>query len=344
MTEKKSHRPPAAFALDKGPTQEAPRAPEHFAGALDVVPETNDPFDIEFEADTEIGDTPAPPRRFPLFKIASAALGIVLSLAFGLWADQLVRDLFSRADWLGYTAFGALGVLVLAVLAMVLRELAGLASLRNVEKLRDRLIKASGASSPAEAKSAVKALVTHLADTPQTASGRALIEETLGEIVDSDGLLRLAETELLGPVDREARHLIANAARRVSIVTAVSPRAFVDMGYVIFESARLVRSLSALYGGRPGFLGMLRLLRAVIAHLAVTGTIALGDSLVQQVLGHGLASKVSARLGEGVANGLMTARVGASAMELARPMTFVAEKRPKVTDFLTALRQPVKSD
>ena len=41
---------------------------------------------------------------------------------------------------------------------------------------------------------------------------------------------------------------------------------------------------------------------------------AVGDSLVQQVLGHGIAAKLSARLGEGVLNGLLTARVGISAM------------------------------
>ncbi len=49
--------------------------------------------------------------------------------------------------------------------------------------------------------------------------------------------------------------MIANAARRVSVVTAVSPRALVDIGYVLFEAARLIRMLAFLYGGRPGFFG-----------------------------------------------------------------------------------------
>ncbi|MGO8315977.1 DUF697 domain-containing protein, partial [Rhizobium ruizarguesonis] len=61
-------------------------------------------------------------------------------------------------------------------------------------------------------------------------------------------------------------------------------------------------------------------------HLAVTGSIAVGDSLVKQVLGHGLASKLSARLGEGVINGLMTARIGIAAMDLCRPLAFRADQ------------------
>jgi putative membrane protein len=93
--------------------------------------------------------------------------------------------------------------------------------------------------------------------------------------------------------------------------------------------------MAELYGGRPGTFGLLRLMRDVIAHLAVTGSIAVGDSLAQQVLGHGLASKLSSRLGEGVINGLLTARIGIAAMDLCRPLPFRAVKRPGIGDFLS---------
>jgi putative membrane protein len=46
---------------------------------------------------------------------------------------------------------------------------------------------------------------------------------------------------------------------------------------------------------------------------------AAGDSIVQQILGHGVAARLSARLGEGVVNGMLTARVGIAAIEVCRP-------------------------
>ena len=58
----------------------------------------------------------------------------------------------------------------------------------------------------------------------------------------------------------------------------------------------------------------------------------LQEGLLQQVVGHGIAARLSARLGEGVLNGLLTARVGLSAMAVCRPMPFAATPAPGVND------------
>ena len=76
----------------------------------------------------------------------------------------------------------------------------------------------------------------------------------------------------------------------------------------------------------------MRLLRLTIAHLAFTGGIAATDSLIQQMLGHGVAAKLSARLGEGVLNGLLTARIGLAAIEVSRPLPFAALPKPAIAD------------
>ena len=50
------------------------------------------------------------------------------------------------------------------------------------------------------------------------------------------------------------------------------------------------------------------------------------------MLGHGVAAKLSARLGEGVLNGLLTARLGLAAIEVARPLPFAALPPPTLAD------------
>ena len=174
-------------------------------------------------------------------------------------------------------------------------------------------------------------------DNPHLARGRRMVTDHLGDIIDGADLIRIAERELMSPLDREARRLISQAAQRVSVVTAISPRAVFDVAFVLFSSVRLVRQLARLYGGRPGALGMIKLFRHVVAHLALTGGMAASDSLVQQLLGHGIAAKLSTRLGEGVVNGLLTARLGLAAVDVTRPLPFAALPRPVLTDLVGEL-------
>ncbi len=338
-------RKPAAFPLGAAPSPDAPekvkaapsRAPASFDAHVVMTPDAEDPFSAVASELSSLDLPQAAPRkrRFSFARLAIGAFGVLVSLALGLWVDGLIRDLFSRTDWLGYIAIGAVVVGTLAVIAVVIREMAGLMQLNAVQHLKDEAEQAALSPTPAAARKVVGHLVELLAAKPQTARGRARLKESEGDIIDGPLLLELAEREMLTPLDREARTLILAASKRVSIVTAVSPRALVDIGYVLYESARMIRAMAELYGGRPGTLGMVRLMRDVVAHLAVTGSIAVGDSLIGQVLGHGLASKLSARLGEGVINGLMTARIGIAAMDLCRPMPFRALKRPGIGDFIS---------
>jgi putative membrane protein len=204
--------------------------------------------------------------------------------------------------------------------------------LAGIEKLRQRGVETLISDDRACGRAVVRDVLALAHGMPRLARARAGLESHLGEIIDGADLVRLAERELIGPLDREARQIVGDAAKRVSLVTAVSPRAAIDMLFVLATALGVVRRLAYLYGGRPGTLGLMRLFRQVVAHLVLTGGMAAGDSLIQQMLGHGIAAKLSVRLGEGVLNGLLTARLGLAAIEVTRPLPFAALPAPTLTD------------
>jgi len=333
-------RKPAAFRIDtpEEPTKAPARKPRAIPRETAVVvPAEIDVFDDRalIEADPPL---PVPTkRRHWLGPLFFGSLGVLVSLAIGLWADRLIRELFERNEWLGWLAAVAAALAVLAAVIVFTREVWALTRLASVQSMREEAEAATASDDPTAARHVVDKLSALMADRPETAAGRKALEDLRHDIVDGANLIRLAETEILTGLDERATTMVLNAAKRVSMVTAVSPRALVDVGYVIFESGRLIRRIAELYGGRPGTLGFFRLARGVLSHLAVTGSIAVGDSFVQQIVGHGLAARLSAKLGEGVVNGMMTARIGLAAIDTARPLPFVARKRPGIGEFLSAL-------
>ena len=343
------HRKPRSFTVDDPEakvsagsgsphrTAQKPRKPAAIPVTVSMTTDEDDPFlssPAQLDALTPPPATPRP-HRLTAGKLLLTSLGFLLALALGVWTDTLIRGLFDRLPWLGWAAAVAAAIAALALLALIIREIIGIRRLAKVAHLRVAIASKARSATAKEARALASQVSGLIAVNPLTARGRKSLEALDDEIIDGPHYLAIAERELMAPLDRQARQLIVNAARRVSVVTAVSPRAFVDLAYVGVEAVRLIRALAELYGGRPGAVGMVRLFRDVIAHLAVTGAIAAGDSLIQQVVGHGLAAKLSARLGEGVINGLMTARIGISAMDLCRPMPFAALKRPGIGDFMS---------
>ena len=164
-----------------------------------------------------------------------------------------------------------------------------------------------------------------------TAWGRRRLKERQAEVMDADALLSLTEAELMAPLDAQAVREVEGAARRVALATALVPLALADVAVALYSNLRMVRRVAEIYGGRAGSVGSWRLMRRVFSYLLATGALALTDDMIGTVAGGGLLSKLSRRFGEGVVNGALTARVGLAAIDLCRPMPFVALERPRVS-------------
>jgi putative membrane protein len=330
MSEPSPHRRPATFKLDDPGVIviDPDDASRPSRGTVHITP----------EADAALLPVPIESPGIPLRRglrwgaVFWTAVGGLTLLGLGLGVVNLIDDLFARSESLGLLGLAFAFAATLALVVVIAREAFGLARLAAIEKLHLRAVAVLASDDRAESRTIVQDLIKLAHQNPQLARARATLQGHTDDIIDGADLIRLAERELMTPLDQEARRLVSSAAQRVSIVTAVSPRALIDVLFVFAASLRLIRQLARLYGGRPGALGMVRLMRHVIAHLAITGGMAASDSLVQQMLGHGIAAKLSQRLGEGILNGLLTARLGLAAIDVTRPLPFTALPRPALAD------------
>jgi putative membrane protein len=330
MSEKTPHRRPATFKLDDPGVivMDPDDTGRPARGTVHITPEA-DPALLPVPIDAPL----LPARRgFRWGAVFWTAVGGLVLLGTGLGVVNLIEDLFARSESLGFLGLAFSSVAALALTVVIAREAFGLARLATIEKLHLRAAEVLLSDDRAASRTIVDELVKLAHQNPQLARARASLQNHADDIIDGADMIKLAERELMSPLDQEARRLVSSAAQRVSIVTAVSPRALIDVLFVFVASLRMIRQLARLYGGRPGTLGMIRLMRHVIGHLAITGGMAASDSLIQQMLGHGIAAKLSQRLGEGMLNGLLTARLGLAAIDVTRPLPFTALPRPALAD------------
>ncbi len=268
-----------------------------------------------------------PSRLVRLFwGLLVALIGAVISVA----AWNFVADLMVRVPVLGWAFSVLLAVFLLVLAAISLREMAAFGRLSRLDGLRHDAATALSAADLAAARGVTDRLVALYRGREDTRWGRERLAELRGDQLDAEGMLGLAEQELLVPLDAAASREVEAAARQVATVTALVPLALADVAAALTANLRMIRRVAEIYGGRSGFLGGWRLTRAVLSHMVATGAVAVGDDLLEPVLGGSIIGKLSRRFGEGMVNGALTARVGVAAMEVCRPLPFSAGKRPSV--------------
>lgn len=258
--------------------------------------------------------------------LALTLVGTAVSVA----AWDFATSLLARNPVLGIavTALSAAFVIVLVLIA--LRELAAFGRLSRVDGIR-RQADAALADADLEAARATVARIDRLyAGREDVRWGRERLAEIGPDQFDAVAVFDLAEDTLLAPLDAAARREVEAAARQVATVTALVPLALADVATALAANLRMIRRVAEIYGGRSGFFGGWRLTRAVFSHLVATGAVAVGDDLLEPVLGGSILSKLSRRFGEGLVNGALSARVGVAAMEVCRPLPFSPRHRPSV--------------
>jgi putative membrane protein len=273
-----------------------------------------------------------------------SGLAGLMVLAAILWFTRYVEVALHRQDWIGWLAFSLLCLVGLSALILVLREIFGILRLARLGRLRAQVSEALKAGNLDRERRAVRHLTAMLAGRADLAWPLARFCEHEAAVLNPGDLLALADRELMAPLDQEARRTVLVAAKRVGMVTAISPMAWVAVLYVLVENVRMLRALAGLYGGRPGPLGALKLARMVVGHIIATGGVALTDDLLGQFLGQDLLRRLSRRLGEGAFNGALTARVGAAAVEVCRPLPFIEAPPIRARDMLAEAFRVAKGE
>ena len=274
------------------------------------------------------------------FRWGSILASALLTL-FSIWASftivHMIEAFFASSLLLGWLSLAVAGVAAFAAAAIVIREIWGMFRLRRIEKLQHMAARALNLDDADAASETVNDLTALYQGKPDAAWNLKNYQTHAADILDPQDRVRLLERYLVDPLDETAHQIIARRARRVTLLTTVTPAAALDVLFVAAQNVAMLREIATLYGGRPSTFATLKLARMVVAHLAVAGGLALSDNLIHLFVGKGILGRLSARFGEGAVNGILTSRIGLAACDVCRPIPKASTRRETLGSMLKEL-------
>ena len=325
----KNSRAPQAFILDEQPDLKKPlRKPSITFGTAEPAQE------MVLAPQTYVQPKN---RGWRWGSILLGSLFSLLTLWAGFTATQMIESFFARSPLLGWAALSVGALAALAALIITLKEILGLARLRAIETLQLTAAHAINQDDEGSARQTVEALSQLYKGKPETAWNLKSYAAHADDILDPRDRVRLAERYLVDPLDEVAHRIIAKRAKRVTLLTTVTPAAALDIMFVAAQNIAMLREIATLYGGRPSTFATLKLARMVVAHLAIAGGLALSDNFIHLFVGKGLLGRLSARFGEGAVNGILTSRIGLAACDVCRPIPKEVSKRETLSSLLKEL-------
>ncbi|PAW08020.1 TIGR01620 family protein [Vibrio sp. V1B] len=150
-------------------------------------------------------------------------------------------------------------------------------------------------------------------------------------------ILEMYDSMVVSQQDKLATKIVSQHATESAALVAVSPLAAADMLLVAWRNFKMIDNLSKVYGVELGYASRIKLLRAVFVNMAAAGASELAIDASMDLMSMDLAGKVSARAGQGLGVGILTARLGLKSMSLLRPLPWYPERQVK----LGAIRKEV---
>lgn len=277
-----------------------------------------------------VDPAPPPKRKRPFARLALGAFSLFLAGALGVEAYDFVADLYARNAVLGGGFLALLAAAVLGVVGVVVVELRALRRLDRFAEYQAEGRRLAAADVHGESDPLLAALDAVYRDRADVKSDVEAYRSRTSDALGDGERLELFSRTVLRPIDKRAYKLVIQGARDIGVVTAISPLGALDGVLVLGRSLMMLRQIARLYGVRPGAAGTLSLLRRSIRNVLLAGlTEVLTDAAAESV-GASLAALLSAKAGQGIANGVLAARLGIGAMEACRPLPFAADERPSL--------------
>jgi putative membrane protein len=153
---------------------------------------------------------------------------------------------------------------------------------------------------------------------------RKKIENTKNKISENklpkEVVIPVVSEDILSHLDERAEQIIFKFAKENALITAISPIAFLDLIIIFWRNMKMINEIAQVYGFKAGLTGNLILAKRIFEQTIFIGVAELTENALTTITGQAFLSKLSSSVAQGVGHGILTIRVGVSAINSCRPI------------------------
>ncbi|MCY9804918.1 TIGR01620 family protein [Vibrio scophthalmi] len=290
-----------------------------------VPSEIEEPQDADVEQQLDHVIRPKSGRKW-----LSAGLLSVFSALVGWQAIDTVITAIQTADWLALGWAGFVSALAALGIGAIAKELWKLRRLRNHFSVQEQSESLLTSDSVGQGKAFCQQLAKQGGIQPHSPSYDRWVNSVNGSHSDAE-VLDMYDAMVIAEQDKLATQIVSKHATESAALVAISPLAVADMLLVAWRNFKMIDSLAQVYGIELGYWSRLQLFKSTLVNMAAAGASELAIDASMDLLSMDLAGKLSARAGQGLGVGILTARLGIKAISLLRPMPWQAERAVKLS-------------
>lgn len=280
----------------------------------------------ESAAEKELEQIIRPPQGR---KWRAAALVISFAGLIGWQAIDSVITAIQSADWLALGWAGFIAGLASLGLSTLIKELWKLRALRHHFSIQEQSEQLMQTDSVGHGLAFCQALAKQSGIKTESPAYDRWLNSVNASHSDAE-ILDMYDAMVVSEQDKQATKIVSQYSTEAAALVAISPLAIADMLLVAWRNFTMIDQLAKLYGVPLGYWSRLSLFKSVLVNMAAAGASELAIDASMDLLSMDLAGKVSARAGQGLGVGILTARLGLKAMALLRPMTWQPDRKVKL--------------
>jgi putative membrane protein len=241
-----------------------------------------------------------------------------------------VDEQFARHLYLGWGFLFLAGGAGVALLVLIVGEIVKAGSLRKIQNLQKQATRLRQEDLHGKGVPFIYSIMTHYNGRTELDPGYRKFQDALDLNLADGEILDLFSSQVIVTLDKKAYDIVVENSSVAALLTALSPMAWLDALLFLWRNVRMIRQIANCYGFRPGFFGTIFLVKRVLQGMLISATTDFLTDEAAESVGSSVTAVLFAKAGQGMANGLISARLGVQAMRYCRPVPFQPEEKPSL--------------